>query len=65
MLAAKNRVPREPKKTNTVAMCVGTRSSYTASKHGARVGVLSMTCETTPTIGFEFRRKQDVKKAKV
>ena len=35
-------IPREPKKTNTIAMCLGTRSNHTVSRHGARVGVLLM-----------------------
>lgn len=34
---------RELEKTNTVAVCVGTRSSHAASRHCARVSVLSMT----------------------
>ena len=29
------RIPREPKKTNAVVICVGTRSSHTVSRYGA------------------------------
>ena len=37
------RIPREPKKTNTVVPCVGTCSNHTASRQCARAIVLSMT----------------------
>ena len=56
-------IPKDPKKTNTVAMCVETRSSHAPSRHGPQVGVLSMTNANHTHNRFEFRRKQEVKNA--
>ena len=60
------RIPREPKKTNMVTMCVLTRSSHTMSRHHAWAIVLSMMmyAKPHPQMDLNFYAKKKWKMGK-